>query len=549
MAKRHQKQTSENQTDSTVKSPESEQSFAATETPDIAQDTTLPAPDAAAIEPTPGDDGTPDNAESSDGTPSTPIDNAPTPIASHRRISLGSLYRPWIIGGGIAGLVLAIGLTYTSIQLHQKGSFSDASIAGLIIRQDAPRAKTVEALRVKLEGIRISIAKPDGSTDVMPIGMAGVRYDVAASVEKVLAHKRSISLWQRVQFWREDAVQPVTTIDPEKLQAYIDEHVTIVTTKPITATLSVKNGQVIITPDTPGAGLSDPNAAANITNAAYNAQTALINLREAPIPAAVKTVDVETVKRQIEAAMAQPISFTISNRSFTPTQSTVGDWVEPIVADSQKATLEYNTGSIQAYLDKIAAPYVSLPRAEISMVNADGTNTVLVPGKNGTDITNKTDVAKRVAVALKEAKAVQEQLGVASATYGKVLAQEYDKWIEVNLATKRMTAYEKSNPVKVFKISAGAPATPTEQGHFKIYAKVRRQDMRGLNVDGSRYFQPNVEWVNYFYGDQAIHGNYWRPASWFGVHNSSHGCVGLMNPDAEWIYNWAPVGTPIINHE
>ena len=109
-----------------------------------------------------------------------------------------------------------------------------------------------------------------------------------------------------------------------------------------------------------------------------------------------------------------------------------------------------------------------------------------------------------------------------------------------------MYVHEYADVVRTFLISAGAPATPTVTGQYKIQTKLVSQDMSGANVDGSRYFQPRVPYVNYFYGGYAIHGNYWRPASWFGNINSSHGCVGLMTSDAEWLYYWAPVGTPVI---
>lgn len=99
-----------------------------------------------------------------------------------------------------------------------------------------------------------------------------------------------------------------------------------------------------------------------------------------------------------------------------------------------------------------------------------------------------------------------------------------------------------------FLVTAGAPDTPTVVGEFKIQTKIRKQTMRGLNTDGSSYNVPNVEWVNYFYQDYAIHGNYWRPDSVFGNTNTSHGCVSLKNGGAEWMYNWAPIGTPIITH-
>jgi hypothetical protein len=32
----------------------------------------------------------------------------------------------------------------------------------------------------------------------------------------------------------------------------------------------------------------------------------------------------------------------------------------------------------------------------------------------------------------------------------------------------------------------------------------------------------------------------------FGIKNRSHGCVGITNTEAEWIYNWDSIGTPVI---
>ncbi len=112
-----------------------------------------------------------------------------------------------------------------------------------------------------------------------------------------------------------------------------------------------------------------------------------------------------------------------------------------------------------------------------------------------------------------------------------------------------MYAYEKTNLMRTFLVSAGEPGTPTVLGQYAIKTKVAKQDMRGQNTDGSRYSQTNVQWVNYFHQDYAIHGNHWRPTSYFGNINSSHGCVGIVNSDAEWIYNWAPVGTPVIVYD
>jgi lipoprotein-anchoring transpeptidase ErfK/SrfK len=112
-----------------------------------------------------------------------------------------------------------------------------------------------------------------------------------------------------------------------------------------------------------------------------------------------------------------------------------------------------------------------------------------------------------------------------------------------------MYAYANGQLANTFLVTAGAPATPTPIGEFHIWEKVAVQNMSGYNPDGSKYSQPSVPWINYFdHSGDAVHGNYWRPASYFGSINSSHGCVGVQVPEAEWIYNWAPIGTTVITH-
>jgi len=62
-------------------------------------------------------------------------------------------------------------------------------------------------------------------------------------------------------------------------------------------------------------------------------------------------------------------------------------------------------------------------------------------------------------------------------------------------------------------------------------------------MSGPGYNLPNVQFVAYFYRDYAMHGTYWHDN--FG-HPMSHGCVNLRNIDAEWLYGWAPIGTPVL---
>lgn len=120
------------------------------------------------------------------------------------------------------------------------------------------------------------------------------------------------------------------------------------------------------------------------------------------------------------------------------------------------------------------------------------------------------------------------------------------KWIEINVTTQTVIAYEGSTPVKSVVVSTGVTRTPTVLGTFKVYRKIPSQTMSGgSQATGDYYYLPNVTDVMYFYRDYAIHGTYWHNN--FG-RPMSHGCVNMTLADAKWFYQWASVGTIVVAH-
>ncbi len=116
-------------------------------------------------------------------------------------------------------------------------------------------------------------------------------------------------------------------------------------------------------------------------------------------------------------------------------------------------------------------------------------------------------------------------------------ASAVGKEVLVDLSSQRAYAYENGVLLNSFVVSTGLPGTPTVTGTFAIYVKYRSAGMSGPG-----YNLPNVPYVMYFYRGYGLHGTYWHNN--FG-HPMSHGCVNFRTSDAEWIYNWAPVGTTV----
>jgi lipoprotein-anchoring transpeptidase ErfK/SrfK len=119
-----------------------------------------------------------------------------------------------------------------------------------------------------------------------------------------------------------------------------------------------------------------------------------------------------------------------------------------------------------------------------------------------------------------------------------------ERWVDVNLSSQTMTAYEGDFAVMSTLISSGLPAWPTVTGQFRVYLRYESQTMDGTRL-GYDYYLTGVPYVMYFYQDYALHGTYWH--SNFG-YPMSHGCVNLETGDAEWVFNFTTIGTVVNVH-
>ncbi|HUT21989.1 MAG TPA: L,D-transpeptidase [Candidatus Bipolaricaulota bacterium] len=119
------------------------------------------------------------------------------------------------------------------------------------------------------------------------------------------------------------------------------------------------------------------------------------------------------------------------------------------------------------------------------------------------------------------------------------------KRIEVDVSKQKMYIYEYNRLVKEFWVSTGTWQHPTPLGVFSVFKKRESVHMQWFYGPGSpdNYDLPGVPYVLSFNGPYTIHGTYWHHN--FG-HRMSHGCVNMYTPEANWVYNWAPMGTPVI---
>jgi lipoprotein-anchoring transpeptidase ErfK/SrfK len=450
----------------------------------------------------------------------------------------------------IALLLPLIVLTaLASVAYGSTFNLSAVRVASIPVSRATTDTQLQKAIDSKTGAYKFSLVSPDGKDESFSLADAGIKPDAKETIQDVRALIRGLG-WQRFAWWQQHTVKLVIDKNDKVYQSFVDQHIAIANQPAVDASLSTVKGSSVITEGTNGWTYSLPKGNEQLARAAAELKPLKAELAKTAVAPALKAKDLVSAKTTLDNLLKHTVTFQLPERTVMAKASDIAGWLDIQPAPTHKTVdVSVNSGKILAWLDKATRGDIRPPRSQITTTDAAGSTTVLISGQNGMDITNKNSAVSGVATQLaKSSPEITTNLEVAYKSFSTINAADYPKWIVADVTTKRMYAYEHATLVRSFLISAGAPKTPTVLGTYQIFSKYISKDMRGNNADGSRYFQPHVRYVNYFYRDYAIHGNYWRPSSYFGNINSSHGCVGITDSDAEWLYNWAPIGTTVITH-
>jgi hypothetical protein len=159
--------------------------------------------------------------------------------------------------------------------------------------------------------------------------------------------------------------------------------------------------------------------------------------------------------------------------------------------------------------------------------------------------------------------AALEQIGGSLQARGQELEQAMnsslpEKAIVISLKDQVLRAYLHGKPIWSTYVTTGRPGLETDPGNFRVYSKQSPFTMHSPWPKGSPYWYPDtpVRTVMWFNGGAGIHDSSWRayygPGTEFphydpfGDDNGSHGCVNVPPRNMPWLWDWTPVGTPVI---
>jgi len=233
------------------------------------------------------------------------------------------------------------------------------------------------------------------------------------------------------------------------------------------------------------------------------------------------------------SAFNSPAFASILSSAVTPTQEPL--WAQVNIAKPIDVSVFAQSPTPMIVIPQATDTYTPLPTDAPTLAP---TNT-LVPTESFTSTPSATETPAVLAMDVLADTPTSEYVAPTNAPV-VIAGGTGERWIDVNLSNQTLTAYVGDTPVVTFLVSTGTWLTPTVTGKYKIWIKLRFTDMSGPG-----YYLPDVPYVMYFYKGYGIHGTYWH--SNFGT-PMSHGCVNLSIPNAEWVYNWASVGTVVSVH-
>lgn len=488
----------------------------------------------------------------------------------------------------LVALAVILGLVATGGSFAYAKQFEGKALPGTQVLGHDVSGKNVEEITALLAqqktGVTVTVKAGDSTSEV-PLEELGGSIDAKATAERALERDNSMGSLVSAALQGTTTVDPVVTVDTERTEAYAKSLVPQDEASAVNASITQNEDskEFTVNDARPGKGVDPTAFVADVKKNAPALKNFTVVQEITTVTPDLSTEDAQAALDKVSGMTGSSIVVNGPKRSYEVTKN---DRLHFITVQPNKAGDAFDVtlkqDEIDAYLQTIANEIEVTKKDGVTEVTPDGKKTVVSDKQDGVSITNKKDVSEKVTAAIRdgknlevtyetktEAAKVEEKKVEAPApekttedkatdkaapttlpSYAPAEARNGEKWIDVNLANKTLTAYVGDKVVfGPRSIVDGKAGYETVTGEYRIYLRNRFQDLtnagRYPESDPRYYYTPDVPFVQYFYRGYAIHGAPWRSS--FG-YSGSHGCVNMSVADAEWMWNWAEMGTKVVSH-
>ncbi len=456
----------------------------------------------------------------------------------------------------LAALGLTLGFFGLSAHLGTQAYYADRILLGVVVAGKnlggltLSQARQVMARDVAAYRLKLNVG---GENYTLSAADLGVTFDVEATLSS--AYESGRGGW--VPPLHHEPLELSYRLNRAQLNAFTTGVSSKIGTPPVDAGVTIAAGKLSAVPEKSGWSIDRVGLSRLIEDDVRSPGGSKLTLRPREQVADIRAVSLAPTITAAKQLMAVPVVLTYNSQQYTPTPSQIGQWIVFVKqpdGTAFKLAAQVDTAKLKSYVQGLANTLdVQAVNQKVNIEN--GVSKVAQAGVDGVAIDQDpltSAISASIAAQTPLTYTVTSHPVAFKTISTNLVSLDLGRYIEVNLSKQHLWIWQDHTVIYESPITSGAAGAGlgTVTGLFSIYYKTTNTHLVGYQY-GYNYDVPVKYWMP-FYSGFGLHDASWRHGNFGGqdyYYGGSHGCVNMPDVTAEFVYNWATLGTPVWVHK
>ncbi len=433
-------------------------------------------------------------------------------------------------------------------------------------------AKLIQAKQSELASQSLELIYGDKTANIslpdLGVTINGPANQQAFAADSNLWNWATPAYWQR--FFSAKNIGLSYNIDQIAAKKKIED-VFGVSVEPQDAAIKNEGGQLVIVPSATGQVINLDPILTTIGHFLGTGQKKPLVLQSTSVEPTIGDAAAAQTNTEITAAI-QPVYLTGDGKNFTITASQIYDLIS-YAKDNGRLAWAVSTDKLRDFLSSKVAGKINLKMVQKTILS--DTQEVTKEGRDGksVDLDLLVTAVQRTITEHSSTSATPIEISVKTIAFTeKIVSPDYiaglypGLYIDINLNKQRLYIMNGTSKTAEYLISSGKPGTPTPVGVFRIKNKIDLAQSRlfpGIWMKKWNALERKIENDpttteddRFTYEGYGLHEVPYLTINGVLVRESlshlgrpvSHGCVRIEDVGAAWVYDNAPIGTPVNIH-
>lgn len=460
-----------------------------------------------------------------------------------------------VIGSFFLVFFLIIGAAYIGISVF----FISHFYPNTVINGKDFSYKTAEDveryIQEQIEDYTLTILQKDNQTDVITAEEISLEHKGNNEADKIIEEQNMFAWPLAFSSKKMGKVNIEVSYDKQKLSESLNKikSLNVEKIEPVSAYPKFDGTKYVIEPEVTGTEVNmetlEKSAAESITNFSSELDMQVKKCYVFP--------KYTSESKEVKDACDEANKFLQANITYQMKENVVvnsaviSQW---ITVDTTNLTVTFNEEKVKEWLREFGKTYDTVGKTR-TITTPTGKVAEVSGGTYGWEIDEAAEFEALVNSIKSGEVVAREPIYVQRATSYE--AQDWGTtYVEVDLSAQHMWAISNGTVVLETPVVTGVP-TPkmeTPAGVYSILEKLLNTTLVGEIVPGTgepEYRTPVDYWMRVTWSGIGFHDATWQPAfggNLYQVGAGSHGCINMPLDQAAALYNWVPVGTPVIIH-